>query len=188
VLRRLKKHGAQVKLDKCQFLQESVEYLGYRIDAEGLHTTSSKLEAIVRAPRPTNIQELRAFLGLLNYYGRFIRDRATITQPLNNPLRKDTPWKWTENCSKAFQEAKDALVSSTCVTHYDPLLPLRLAADASAYRVGAVIFHLMPDGQERPIAFVFRTLSKSEKNYSQMEKRGTSSHLWCQAISLISVW
>ena len=111
------------------------------MDLKRLHTTDSKLKAIVDAPPPRNAQELRAFLGLLNYYGRFIPNRASLTQPMNSLLCKDACWKWTKDCTKAFQHIKDVLVSSTFVIHYDPSLPLRLAADASPYGLGAVISH-----------------------------------------------
>ena len=174
VLRRLKEHGVRLKREKCQFLRDSVEYLGHLIDADGLHTTDSKLKAINEAPSPTNTQELRAFLGLLNYYGRFIPNRATLSQPLNTLLCKDHHWRWTERCERAFQQLKKTLVSSSFLTHYNPNLPLKFAGDASAYGVGAVISHTMDDGTEQPIAFGSRTLSKSEQNYSQIEKEALS--------------
>ena len=91
---------------------------------------------------------------------------------MNSLLGKDAYWKWTKDCAKAFQYIKDVLVSSTFVTHYDPSLPLMLAADASLYGLGAVISHVMEDGQEQPIAYASCTLSKSEQNYSQIEKEG----------------
>ena len=69
ILKRLQNHGVRLKLDKCHFMEDSVEYLGHRVDSKGLHTTDSKLKAIVDAPPLKNAQELRAFLGLLNYYG-----------------------------------------------------------------------------------------------------------------------
>ena len=89
-----------------------MEYLGHRIDSEGLHATNSKLQAISEAPHPTNVQELCAFLGLLNYYGHFIPNLATLIHPLNRLLCKDVQWKWTNECARAFQLAKDTLVSS----------------------------------------------------------------------------
>ena len=134
-------------------MKTSVENLGHLIDAEGLHATSSKLEAVMQAPAPRNVQELRSFLGLLNYYGKFIPNLATILHPLNNLLQHGQKWKWTTECHKAFQLAKDTLTSSSVLTHYDPTLPTKLAADASAYGVGAVVSHVLSDGTERPIAF-----------------------------------
>ena len=83
VLQRLQKHGFRLKKAKCKYMAESVEYLGYRLDAIGLHATDEKLQAILQAPTPRDVQELRSFLGLVNYYGKFISNLATILYPLN---------------------------------------------------------------------------------------------------------
>jgi len=148
VCERLEQHGIQLKQAKCEFMQSSVEYLGYRIDAEGLHATNDKLQAIVEAPPPKNVHELRSFLGMLNYYGKFIPNLASIIQPLNALLGKDCRWNWSGECNKSFKLAKDKLISPNVLVHYDPKLPIKLAADASAYGVGAVISHVMPDKSE----------------------------------------
>ena len=124
----------------------------------------------MKAPAPRNVQELRSFLGLLNYYGKFMPNLATILHPLNTLLQHGRKWKWTPECAKAFQLAKDTLTTSQVLVHYNPALPMKMAADASAYGVGAVISHVLPDGSERPIAFASRTLSSSERNYAQIEK------------------
>ena len=115
---------------------------------------------------PTNVQQLRSFLGLLNYYRKFLPNLASIIQPLNDLLRKNKRWEWTDECSQSVNTAKQLLTTSNLLTHYDPSLPLRLAADASQYGLGAVISHVS-DVEERPIAF---TLSQSERNYSQIDK------------------
>ena len=145
VLKRLEHHGVKVNQEKCNFLQESVEYLGHRIDAEGIHTTTKKVEAIDKAPRPRNQQQLRSFLGLLQYYGKFVPNLASLLHPLNVLLQKHCKWTWSAECEDAFLQAKRMLMSNTVLAHYDPKLPLRLAGDASAYGVGAVISHVCPD-------------------------------------------
>ena len=188
VLERLQSYGFRLKQSKCTFMGDSVEYLGHVIDAKGLHATPEKLAAIRDAPSPRNIQELRSFLGLLNYYGKFIPNLSTLIHPLNGLLGHNAVWNWTEVCTKAFNAAKSALLSTGVLAHYDPTLPVKLAADASAYGVGAVLSHQYPDGSERPIAFASRTLSTSEKNYAQLEKEALalifgvkkSVHLWTQ--------
>ena len=170
VLRRLKQWGFRLKKAKCYLLQPSVEYLGFKVDADGLHTTTSKVEAILNSPQPTDVRQLRSFLGLVHYYGRFVPDLATITHPLNELLRKNKKWDWSDDCTKAFSKLKKELSSSSVLAHYDVSLPLKLSCDASAYGVGAVIAHIMPDNTERPIAYASRTLSSSERNYAQIEK------------------
>ena len=174
VLHRLWEHGVKLHRDKCTFFQNTVEYLGHTISAEGVHTTSKKLKAIVDAPSPSNVSELRSFLGLLNYYGKFLPSLAATLHPLHTLLRTGQPWKWSPQCAQAFEKAKRALIEAPILVHYNPDLPISLAGDASAYGVGAVISHSMPDGTERPVAFTSRTLSMSEKNYSQVEKEALS--------------
>ena len=174
VFERLHQYGFRVKKDKCALLQRAVEYLGHKIDAEGLHALPDKIEAVVRAPQPRNIQQLRSFLGLLNYYWKFIPNLSSIVHPLNALLQQSKQWNWTLECTQAFKQAKTALSSSSVLIHYDPSLPLQLAGDASAYGIGAVISHVLPDGSEKPIAFASRTLTSSERNYAQIEKEGLS--------------
>ena len=143
------------------------------MDADGLHTLLSKVAAIIQAPEPENEQQLRSFLGLLNYYSKFIPNLATIVHPLNRQIRQDVRWKWTQECVEAFQQAKESLISSQVLAHYDTNLPIKLAADASAYGIGAVISPVYPDGSERPVAFVSRTLTSAE--HSLKRKRYCSS-------------
>ncbi|XP_039518223.1 uncharacterized protein K02A2.6-like [Pimephales promelas] len=169
-LQRLKEYGLRVRKDKCEFFKQSVEYLGHVIDADGLHKAPSKVRAVLEAPAPQNTSQLRSFIGLLNYYGRFVNGLATLLKPLHQLLCRNQSWKWTQQCETTFQEAKKALVKSGVLTHFNPKLPLQLACDASPYGVGAVISHIMPSGEERPIAFASRTLNKAESKYAQIER------------------
>ena len=148
--------------------------VGHQISSDGIRPLQTKIETILKAPVSGNVQKLRSFLGLINYHGKFILNLSTLLQPLNALLQAGTKWSWSTKCEKAFQEAKKQIASAKVLTHYDPTLPIKLAADASAYGVGAVISHRMPDGTERPIAFASHTLTKSEKNYAQLEKEALS--------------
>ena len=150
-----------------------MEYLGHCIDREELHTTS-EIEAIQLAPRPKNQHQLRSFLGLVQYYGKFIPNLASLLSPLNVFLKKDTERKWMAESEQAFVQTKEMLSSATIFAHYDPILPLHLAADASVYGAGAVISHVYPDGSEQPIGYASRALTASEKNYTQIEKEALS--------------
>ena len=163
VLRRLNEYGLRLKREECSFMQASVEYLGYIVDKDGLHATPAKVEAIVCAPRPRDVTELSSFLGLVNYYGKFISHLSTLIQPLNHLLCQNVTWEWSAECQQAFEELKQQLASADVLVHYDPSLPLKLDCDASSYGVGAVLSHVFSDGAERPIAYASRTLSKSER-------------------------
>ena len=167
---RLEKHGFCLKREKCQFLMSSVECLGHQVDADGIHTMPDKIETMAKASTPKNVKELRSFLGLVNYYDKFVPNLSTLLRPLNRLLKEDVKWRWTQDCAEAFIRAKEELASALVLTHYDPSLPLNMAADASAYGVGVILSHTFPDGSERPIAFVSRTLTPSESNYAQIEK------------------
>ena len=174
VLQRLQQYNIRANKAKCAFMCDAVEYLGHRIDATGLHTTTSKVEAISQAPQPKNVQELQSFLGLLHYYGKFLPSLSTLLQPLNNLLRTGHKWAWTQECQQAFEEAKKLLLTAPVLAHYDPTMPIKMAGDASAYGIGAVISHVFPDSSERPIAFASRTLTATEQNYPQLEKEALS--------------
>lgn len=174
VLSRLKERGMRLRRDKCRFMQERVDYLGHTLDAQGIHTSTQKVKAILEAPTPGNVHQLRSFLGLLNYYGKFLPNLATLLHPLHALLKSGQPWVWSHHCEMAFQKAKKTLADAPVLAHYDPQLPIVLAGDASSYGLGAVISHKMPDGSERPVAYASRTLTESEKNYSQIEREALS--------------
>ena len=147
-------------------------YLGYSIHKDGLHTMPEKITAILEAPKPENVRELRSFLGLVNYYGCFIQNLSTITHPMKQLLHRDTGWVWNKACNQAFNKLKAKLASHEVLAHYDPQLLIKLDCDASAYGVGAVLSHQYSNGQERPIAYASRTLSSAEKTILRLRKKG----------------
>ena len=171
---RLREHNVRAHMNKCCFLQSSIDYLGHHIDAEGVHPTKSKVEALLKAPAPTNVAELQAFLGFVQYHGRFYRNLSTILSPMNALLRKNVVWKWTNECQAAYETCKHGISEGSCLTHYGIRKQIRLACDESSYGIGAVISHVMYDGSERPIAMASRTLTKAERGYAQLEKEGLS--------------
>ena len=106
VLKWLQDRGLKVRLDKCQFLKQSVEYLGHKIDASRLHPTTAKIKAVVDAPTPKNLSELKSYLGLLKYYGRFLPNLSSMIQPLNQLQNKAQKWEWSATCQKGFENSK----------------------------------------------------------------------------------
>ena len=168
VLKHLDKAGLRVKMKKCEFMKPEVDYLGHKIDKTGLHPLPDKVQAIQDAPTPLAVHELKSYLGLLTYYNKFLHKLLFTLFPLYRLLRKDFQWSWGVEEERAFSKSKELLTSTKCLTHFDSLLPLILACDASAYGIGAVLAHRMPDGTERPIGYVSRTLAKAKWNYSQL--------------------
>ena len=148
----------------------SVKYLGHIIDANGLHPAPDKLKAVRNAPAPQNVTQLKAYLGLLTYYSKFLPNMATTLLPLYQLLHNNIKWQWTSAAAKTFKESKDLLTSNSLLVHYNPSQQLTLMCDAPPYEVGAVLSQIDVQGVERPVAYASHTLSQAEQNYSQLEK------------------
>lgn len=174
VLNRLLKHNVRINLEKSTFFTQEVQYCGYIVRKEGILKEPSKMEAISRMPRARNVSDVRAFVGMINYYSKFIRNLSSILQPLNMLLHKNTPFAWTEKHEKAFKRAKEAFTSKQVLAHFDPKVPIVLATDASSYGVGAVLSHTYPDGTEKLIQFASQTLSETQQKYAQIDKEAYS--------------
>lgn len=169
-LKKFEERGAKFKVSKCAIMQPKVEYFAFVLDREGIHPSPAKVQAVLEVCEPENRTELQSFLGLVNYYRKFIPNMSTLVSPLNQLLSKDTPWCWNRECQVSFQALKDTLASSKVLVPYNPKLEVQLAVDASPVGLGAVISHITANGTERPIAYASRSLTKSERNYSVIEK------------------
>ncbi|TNN05469.1 Transposon Tf2-11 polyprotein, partial [Schistosoma japonicum] len=109
------------------------------------------IRAIQLMPAPTNVSALRSFLGLVSYYSAFVPSMHVIRSPLNHLLHKDVTWNWTPDCEAAFNKLQSIISSRLLLTHYDPSMPIIVAADASASGLGAVISHQFSDSSEKAI-------------------------------------
>ena len=189
----------KLKCEKCDFLKDSITYLGHWIDEKGIYPLDDKLEAITEAPEPQNQEELRAYLGLLGYYCQFIPNLTRHIAPLNELLKSefsskpagrghgrnrrkdpqkqrplDPNFQWGPEQRKTFLAPKELLKKGQLLVHHDLKKPVLLQTDASQCGLGAVISHVMPNSMERPIAFASRTFTDTENNYAQYEKEGLS--------------
>ena len=170
VMGRLQTAGLRLILEKCTFMQKSCVYLGHRLDAEGIHPTNEKLLALQQAPIPTCVTELRSYVGLVNYYHKFLKNVSAVLKPLL--LQAGTSWHWGLPQQRAFEASKALIQSSKVLVHYNARLPLVLSCDASPYGIGAVLSHRMSDDSDRPIAFASCTLAPAEKRYAQPDREG----------------
>lgn len=170
VLGRLQKHGLTINERKSVFFAEHIDYCGHRLDKKGIHKLPQKVDAILNMPKPENRDQVKAFVGLINYYGRFFENLSSVLFPLHNLTRENVPFKWDPACERSFEKIKKMVASDKVLTYYNPELPLVLATDASKYAVGAVLSHRFPDGTERPIQFASQMLSEVQKKYAQVDK------------------
>lgn len=173
VFRRFEEAGLVLNKDKCHLFQDTVTYLGFKIDKFGIHKCPEKVKAMLGAKPPSNIHELKSFLGLVNYYRVFVPQASSILCPLNNLLQKEAKWEWTQVHDEAFNKIKRELASDIFLAHYNPQCKLVLTVDASPWGLGAVLAQLEGDC-ERPIAYASRSLNSAEKQYSQIQKEATA--------------
>ena len=172
VFDRIRSAGLRLKPKKCDFAQESVEYLGHVVSADGIQTDPEKLRAVHQYPVPTDVRTLRSFLGLASYYRRFVPGFSKIAAPLNALTRKDIPFVWTPDCHQAFEKLKELLTSVPLLRYPDFERPFILETDASGDGLGAVLAQQQEDGTVAPIAYASRSLQKHEKNYGITELEG----------------
>lgn len=160
--------------DKCEFLQKSTQFLGQVVSAEGIRTCPKNVEAITSMKQISSVDDVKHFLGLVNFYAKFVPNLSTVSEPLNRLTRKGVKFQWTKECESAVSKIKKLVSSAPVLAHFQQSLPIGLACDASKFGAGVVLFHKYPDGSERPIAFASKSLSTAERNYSQIEREGLS--------------
>ena len=162
-------NGIKLNQKKCKYRQSSITFLGHRIDANGIFAHEDKIKAIVDMTAPTNVPELRSFMGMVNFMARFIPSLSTIMEPLSRLLKSDREWTWDAQQEDAFAAVKNAMTKSTALAFYDHNRPTKLSSDASSYGLGAVILQEI-DGEFRPVEYASRTLTNAERHYAQIEK------------------
>lgn len=154
-----------VKLSKCTFAKREVAYLGHVISAEGVSTDSSKVSAVVDWPTPSNVKELRSFLGLADYYRKFIRFFAVIAKPLTSLLKKHIVFSWIATHQSAFDALKQALSSAPVLATPDFSKQFCIETDTCASGIGAVLIQC-----GHPLAYISKPLGPKSVGLSTYEK------------------
>ena len=160
VLQTLRDKQLYAKFSKCQFWLDKIAFLGHVISAEGVYVDPQKIEAVMNWERPTNVAEIRSFLGLAGYYRRFVEGFSKIASPLTSLMRKNTKFEWSNDCERSFQELKTRLTSAPILTIPSSTEGFVVYSDASRQGLGCV---LMQHG--KVIAYASRQLKKHELNY-----------------------
>lgn len=138
VFQRLRKANLTLKPLKCSFAKAEVTYLGHIISKDGIKVNPSKIEAVKSFPIPQNQHDVRSFLGLANYYRKFVKGYSKLALPLNRLLTKNTPFKWTTECQDAFKLLKEKLTNTPLLAYPDFRRQFILSCDASGMAIGYI--------------------------------------------------
>ena len=164
----MRRHNLKVEPSKCQILKPEIDYLGHTIDVNGMHPKKENVKVVQNMPVPKTVKEVRAFLGTVNFYGKFIPKIADIRKPLNDLLKKNVRFNWTSECQNAFESLKGFLTSKLLLARPDYDDTFVITTDASDYAIGAVISN--EKTIMRPIAYASRALIGAEVRYHVIEK------------------
>jgi hypothetical protein len=148
------------KLRKCEFWLKKVSFLGHVISRDGIEVDPSKIETMVKWERPTNVHEIRSFLGLVGYYRRFVKGFSTLSGPLTALTKKHVHYVWSDECEASFQELKRRLVTAPILTLPSSKEGFVVYSDASQNGLGCVLMQ-----QEKVIAYASKQLKNHERNY-----------------------
>lgn len=168
IISALDEAGMKINIEKCQFFSSDVQYLGYKINTSGITVGKERLEEIRAYPRPSNLKTLRGFLGILNYYKKFISHLSEKEVPLIELLRKGEKWSWDQRREKAFNDLKQEFHANLLLHSPDFSIPFILRTDASKNSVAAELVQFQ-NGIEVPICFISRVLKSYETRYSSTE-------------------
>jgi hypothetical protein len=170
VLQLLGDAGLTVKGEKCSFGRKQIDLLGYVVSADGITAQPQKTAAIRDLPAPTDIGEVRSFLGMAGYYRQLVPEYATLAEPLHRLTRKDVEWTWGGPEQAAFQALKDSLTSTTVMAHPRVNDPYILYTDACDYALGGVLCQEDEDGVERPIQYISASFNSTQRRWAVIEK------------------
>ena len=169
VLECLRAAGLLLKPEKCEFHKDRVTFLGCVVTTNGIEMDPDKIESIREWPRPTNVKELQALLGFLNYNRQFIPGYSQKALPLTKLTRKDTPYQWGKEQEQAFQQLKECSMKPPVLVTFKEGMPIRIETDASDQAMGACLCQER-QGKWHPIAYYSRKMPGAEQNYDIHDK------------------
>lgn len=171
VLEILKENSLYISPKKCEFFKEEVEFLGLLAGKRGIRVDPAKIEVINNWPKPENITELRGFLGLVQFFKRFIKNFSAKAKLLTDLTRKDKGIAaWNEECSQSFEELKQTLISAPVLIAPDWDKPFELHVDTSQYAVGATLKQNDDEGRTHVIAYSSKNMTLAEQNYTANDR------------------
>ncbi len=178
----MKKNGLKISIKKCDFFKTQVEYLSFIINGEGARVSEEKVTSIRQFQRPTTVQQVQSFVGLVNWVHRWVPNFQEIAAPLTNLFKKDAVFAWTPECEESFNTLKENIASATLLHHPDYDKPMHIYCDASKNACGAALFQVTDDAPDditaedlkpdhlRPLHFHSRKFDEVQHRYSILEK------------------
>ena len=163
-LKRLRMANISLKLSKCVFGSDSVDFLGYNLSRNGIKPQKYLLEAITNFHTPENRKEVKRFLGMTGFYRAFVKYFSEISYPLRKLTSEHVKFIWDEHCENAFVKLRDTLLSEPILAFPEPNKPFIVETDASKYSIGGVISQRTEDGKLHPISYYSLALSPTEQN------------------------
>jgi hypothetical protein len=170
VLRRLREAGLTADIRKCEFHVTQTRFLGFIVSTNGIAPDPAKISVMASWGRPNTVRGVLSFLGVCNFYRRFVKNYGRIARPLQKLTRKNIPFRWTAKCEAAFEKLKTAMVTAPVLMYYDPTLKTRIETDASDGVVAGQMLQLFPDGEWHPIAYYSCAMDEHEMNYDIHDK------------------
>ena len=165
VLQRMKELDLHLKLKKCRFGVEEVDFLGLILRPGEITMDPTKLSGITEWPTPTKVKDIRSFLGFANYYRRFIGNYSNIARPLIDLTKKEKQWDWSTNCQTAFNRLKEEFAKEPVLTLPDLDKPFAIATDASKDASGGILLQADSNGEWHPCSYLSQSFSPAERNY-----------------------
>lgn len=169
VARRLRDANLTISSEKSKFCRKQINYLGFVINEDGWNVDPEKTDSIVKFPIPTTRRELQRFLGLCNWYRRFIAGFSELAAPLTDLTKSRVKFRWTSEAEESFWKLKSALVSAPVLAMPDYSMPFAIACDASDVAIGAVLTQQF-EGEEHPISYFSQKLTMAERKYSVTQR------------------
>ena len=168
-LTELQDGGYRAGEDKTEFCLKETVWLGHHISKHGIKPNKEKTLPITNLEHLRSPKELKSFLGVVQYFSKFIKDLSKLTDRMRQLLKKDTEWKWTEEREDDFKRVKETLAELPCLAHYSPKREKIITTDTSKHGLGGILWQTQPDGNRKPIQYASRYLSDAEKTYSTNE-------------------
>lgn len=167
---RLRAANLKLKPSKCKLARDELPFLGHVLSKDGIRVDDNKIKAVTEYPSPQNLKQLRAFMGLANYFKRMIKGYVDLARPLNELTKKNATFRWDSEQEAAFQTLKVALTTAPVLSFPDFSKPFILHTDASDFSMGFALLQINERGQETVIAYGGKNFDKAQKNYSATER------------------